>query len=141
MGDNMTMLEPFSGFVQGNLNVLAAVQVDEVGGGGAVLRQKHEAHVFHIPILPDVASSLCSSVMGSLQGALSRSHCNATVAQAAFESILPSLVQEAASQGFSLTAGLGGGCPAAYWVRLVEPGVEGVTGRFDWTVHGAGVTA
>ncbi len=136
--DNLTLDAPFSGYATGDLNILTLVHVDEAGGGGAVLRQKGEAHILHIPIHPDAASSLCASALASLETALSRSSCNATLAQAAFDTILPSLVRQAASLGFSLTAGWGGGCPSSYWVTLVEPGVGGVTGDFDWTVHGAG---
>jgi hypothetical protein len=149
--DNLTIVAPFSGYVPGNLNLLASLHVSETGGGGMILRQKQEVHFLHVAILPDPALSLCSVALGSLQGALTASRCNATLAARAFGSTLSSLAREAASEGFGLAAGWGfavggggsggGGCSMTYWLTLVQPGVEGVTGRFDWVVRGAGATA
>ncbi|MDA4117471.1 MAG: hypothetical protein OK455_03920 [Thaumarchaeota archaeon] len=144
-GDNLSLVAPFSGFVSGELDLVASVHVSEKGGGGAVIRQKDEVHLLHLPVSPGAASSLCTFSLGSLSRTLSSS-CNATVVQASFEAVLPRLVQQAASQGFALTAGwgfLGGGagCSVSYWVTLVEYGIEGVTGTFDWTVQGSGTTA
>jgi hypothetical protein len=91
----------------------------------------------------NAASSLCVSTLGSLAAALSRSMCNATVGQDAFDAVMPALREDAAALGFTLAAGwnLGPSCSAAYWVTLVEPGVAGVAGSFDWTVRGSGKTA
>jgi len=143
-GDNLTVVAPFSGYLAGALNLQAALSVKEVGGGGSVSLEKREIHTLNLPIKPDSASSLCASTLDSLASALSRSPCNATLSEEAFGAALPGLVEEAAAQGFALTAGWGSGgtaCSAAYWVTLVEPGVAGATGSFDWTVHGSGVTA
>lgn len=142
--DNLTIIAPFSGGAPGALNLAATLSVKEVGGGGSVSLERHETHVLNLPVSPGSASSLCASSLGSLAAALSRSPCNATLSQEAFEALLPGLVEEAAAQGFSLAAGWsssGGSCSVAYWVTLVEPGVLGVTGRFDWTVQGSGMTA
>jgi hypothetical protein len=143
--DNLTILSPFSGYLPGALNLRADLRVKEVGGGGSVTLERREIHVLHLPISPGSASSLCASALGSLAVALSRSSCNATLAQAAFDSAMPRLVEEASALGFSLTAGWelgsGAGCPATYQVMLVELGVAGVTGTFDWTVRGSGTTA
>jgi hypothetical protein len=140
--DNLTVVAPFSGSLPGALNLQANLSIKEVGGGGSVSLERHELHLLNVPISPDSASALCALALGSLAAAL-QSPCNATLAQAAFDSVLPMLVGEAAARGFALTAGWGqnGACSAAYWVTLVEPGVEGVTGSFDWAVHGSGTTA
>jgi len=143
-GDNLTIDAPFSGYLSGALDLQAALSVKEEGGGGSVSFQRLETHILNLPISPGTASSLCSSTLGALASALSRSPCNSTLEQAAFEAVLPALVEEAGGQGFALTAGWGSGGPAcsvAYWVTLVERGVAGVTGRFDWTVHGSGTVA
>jgi hypothetical protein len=141
-GDNLTLLARFAGALPGALNLQAKVSVDEVGGGGSVSLERHELHLLNIPLSPDSASSLCAVSLDALASAL-RSSCNATLAQAAFDSVLQALVEEAGARGFELTAGWGqnAACSATYWVTLVEPGVEGVTGRFDWTVLGSGTTA
>ena len=144
--DNLTIVTPFSGGVPGALNLTAALSVKEVGGGGSVSFEKHESHVLNLPIKPDSASSLCDSTLGALAASLSRSACNPALEEAAFASVLPALVQEAAARGFSLTAGWGSGsssasCSVTYWVTLVERGVAGVTGSFDWTVQGSGTLA
>jgi hypothetical protein len=142
-GDNLTIVAPFSGDLPGGLNLLAATSVKEVGGGGSVSFEKHETHVLNLPISLDSGSSLCASTLGSLASALSRSPCNATSEQAAFYAVLPGLVEQAAALGFDLTAGWGLGgdaCSAAYWVTLVEPGVVGLTGSFDWSLQGSGTT-
>jgi hypothetical protein len=139
--DNLTLLAPFAGSIPGALNLQANVSVQEVGGGGSITLERHELHLLNIPVSPGSASSLCSLALGALAAALGSS-CNATLAQAAFDSVLPALVAEAAARGFVLTAGWGlNACSATYWVTLVEPGVEGVTGSFDWTVLGSGTTA
>jgi hypothetical protein len=141
--DNLTMLAPFSGGLPGTLNLQADLRIKEIWGGGSVSLERNELHVLHLPISPDTASSLCALSLGSLAAAL-RSPCNSTSAQAAFDSALPRLVEEASARGFALTAGWGSGgaaCSATYWVTLVELGVEGVTGSFDWTLRGSGSTA
>ena len=141
--DNLTLLAPFTGEVPGALDLKAVVSVKEVGGGGSVTLQRNEAHTLNLPIEAQSASSLCASTLGAFGAALSQSPCNATLEQVAFDSVLPGVVQRAASLGFTLTAGWGqsGACSAAYWVTLVEPGVAGATGAFDWTVRGSGSTA
>jgi len=141
--DNLTIVAPFSGVVRGALNLQAALSVKEVGGGGSVSLGRHETHILNLPISPDSASSLCANALGSLASALSRSPCNATLEQAAFDAVLPGLVEEAAALGFFLTAGWGSGgaaCAATYWITLVERGVAGASGSFDWTVRGSGTT-
>lgn len=140
--DNLTIDAPFSGHLPGALNLQADVSIREVGGGGSVTLARHELHSLNIPVSIGSASSLCALSLSSLAAALSSS-CNATLARAAFDSVLSSLAEEAAARGFALTAGWGqgSGCSAAYWVTLVELGVEGVTGSFDWTVLGSGTTA
>ena len=119
------------------------MSVKEVGGGGSVSLEREETHTLNLPIEVDSASSLCASTLDSLGAALSRSPCNATLEQASFDSVLPGLVADAAALRFTLTAGWGSGaaCSATYWVTLVEPGVAGATGSFDWTVRGSGTTA
>lgn len=141
--DNLTIIAPFAGVVSGTLNLREALRVKEVGGGGSVSLEKRETHTLNLPIKVDSASSLCASALGALASALSRSPCNATLEQAAFYAALPGLVEEASAQGFALTAGWGlsAACSASYWVTLVEPGVVGATGSFDWTVRGSGTTA
>jgi hypothetical protein len=142
-GDNLTMVAPFAGEVPGALNLREALSVREAGGGGSVSLERNETHTLNIPIEVDSASSLCGSTLGSLGSALSRSPCNATLEQAAFDAVLPGLVADASALRFTLTAGWGPGaaCSATYWVTLVEPGVAGATGSFDWTVRGSGTTA
>ena len=142
--DNLTMINPFSGDVPGALDIQTSISVKETGGGGSVSLVRHETHVLNLPISPSSASSLCATALGSIVSALSRPRCNSTLEEAAFESVLPGLAEEAAAQGFTLTAGWGSSgasCAASYWVTLVERGVVGVTGSFDWTVHGSGTTA
>lgn len=108
-------------------------------GAGSVDLSRRESHLLNVPLDVAAASYLCSSTLSSLAAALSRSPCNATLEQAGFSALLPSLVAEAAGEGFALTAGWSAfGCSATYWVTLVEPGVAGAAGRFDWTVHGSG---
>jgi len=141
--DNLTLVAPFAGGVPGALNLAEDLSVTEVGGGGTVSFHREEAHTLDIPVEVDSASSLCSSTLSSLGAALSRSPCNATLEEVAFDSVLPVLVADASALGFTLTAGWGSGpgCSAAYWLTLVEPGVAGATGSFDWTVLGSGTTA
>ena len=81
--------------------------------------------------------------LGSLAAALSRSPCNATLEQGAFDQAMPRLREDASALGFTLAAGwdYGVACSATYWVTLVERGVAGATGSFDWTVRGSGTTA
>ena len=141
--ENLTVAAPFSGFLPGAMNLQASLSIKEVGGGGSVSLERHELHTLHLPISPQSASSLCASILGSLAASLSGSSCNGSLAQAAFVSVMPSLFEEAAARGFFLAAGWapGTGCLATYWIMLVELGVEGVTGSFDWTVRGSGSTA
>jgi len=143
-GGDLAIASPFSGFLPGGLNLVAASSVKEVGGGGSVSLERRETHALNLPISPGTASSLCASALGSLAAALSQSSCNATLAQAAFADVMPRLEEEASALGFFLTAGWGldgPACSATYWVMLVELGVMGVTGGFDWTVLGSGATA
>jgi hypothetical protein len=143
VGDNLTVVAPFAGEVHGALNLQEALSIREAGGGGSVSLKRNETHVLNVPIEVDSASSLCHSTLGSLGSALSRSPCNATLEEAAFDAVLPGLVAGASALRFILTAGWapGAACSAAYWVTLVEPGVAGATGSFDWTVRGSGTTA
>jgi len=139
--ENLTIVAPFAGAVPGALNLQEALTVSEVGGGGSASLVRSETHTLNLPIEVDSASSLCASALGALASALSRSPCNATLEQAAFDAVLPGVVEEASAQGFALTAGWGSGataCSATYWITLVEPGVAGATGSFDWTVRGSG---
>ena len=111
--------------------------------GGTVSLERHELHLLHLPISPDSASSLCASTLGGLAAALTGTSCNATSARTAFDSAMPPLVEQAAARGFFLSAGWqpgGAGCSSTYWIMLVELGVEGVTGSFDWAVRGSGAT-
>jgi hypothetical protein len=143
-GDNLTIVAPFAGWPTGALDLSEALSVKEVGGGGSVSLERQETHALNIPVEVGSASSLCAATLGSLGAALSRSPCNSTLEQAAFDSVLPGLVADAAAARFTLTAGWGSGgaaCSATYWVTLVEPGVAGATGSFDWTVRGSGTTA
>jgi hypothetical protein len=142
--DNLTLIAPFSGGVPGALDLRSVLTIKESGGGGSVSLERRETHALNIPISPETASSLCASSLTALSSSLSREPCNATLEQGAFGAVLPGLVEVAAAQGFELTAGWGSGgtaCSAAYWLTLVQPGVEGVTGSFDWTVRGSGTTA
>jgi hypothetical protein len=141
--DNLTVAAPFSGYLRGALNLRATLSTTEVGGGGSVSLDRNETHMLHLPISPASSSSLCASTLASLGASLSSWSCNATLAQAGFDSAMPSLLTSAAARGFFLAAGWapGTGCSATYWIMLVELGVEGVTGRFDWTVLGFGSTA
>lgn len=138
-GDNLTSLSPFSGYRSGALLLGGRVEVSETGGGGLISLNKHEQHLLNLPISPGSAASLCGLALASLGAALSRYACNATLAQGAFDSIVPSLVAQAATQGFSLVAGWqqGAGCSARYWIILVEH-ASGAVGEFDWTVRGSG---
>lgn len=143
-GGDSAILSPFSGFVPGELNLEAASSVKEVGGGGSVSLERHDAQALNIPISPGTAGSLCASALSSLEAALSLSSCNVTLAQTAFAAAVPLLEQEASALGFFFTAGWAPGgpsCSATYWVVLVELGVVGVSGDFDWTVRGSGSTA
>lgn len=139
IADNLT-LSPFSGYVPGALDLRLQLEIDEVGGGGSVTLHKRVTHLLNVEISPGSAGSLCSSAAVSLEATLSRFPCNATLEEAAFELVLPGLESSASALGFSLTAGLGwvGACTVAYWFTLVEPGVAGVTGTFDWTARGSG---
>jgi hypothetical protein len=142
--DNLTIVAPFSGYLAGGLNLQVALNAKVVGGGGTVSLERHELHLLHLPISPDSASSLCASTLGGLAAALAGTSCNASSARAAFDSAMPPLVEEAAARGFFLAAGWqpgGAGCSSTYWIMLVEIGVEGVTGSFDWVVRGSGATA
>ena len=142
--DNLTVVAPFAGAVPGALNLREALGVIEVGGGGSVSLERRETHALNLPVEVDSASSLCATALGALGSALSRSPCNVTLEQAAFDTVLPRIAEEASAQGFVLTAGWESGaaaCSAAYWVTLVEPGVAGAAGSFDWTVRGSGTTA
>ena len=142
--DNLTIVSPFSGYVAGDLNLRLSLDGKAIGGGGTVSLERHELHLLHLPIKPDAASSLCASSLETLAAALSRTSCNFSSAQAAFESAMPPLIERAAAGGFFLAAGWGqspGGCSATYWITLVELGVEGVTGGFGWVVRGSGATA
>jgi hypothetical protein len=142
--DNLTIIAPFAGAVPGVMDLQESLSVKEVGGGGSVSLERRETHTLNVPIAVDSAASLCASALGAFASALSQSPCNATLEQMAFEAVLPGIVEEASAQGFVLTAGWGSGaaaCSAAYWVTLVEPGVAGATGSFDWTVRGSGTAA
>jgi hypothetical protein len=142
--DNLTIVAPFAGGVPGALDLREVLSVKEVGGGGSVSLERTETHTINLPIKVDSASSLCASTLGSLAAALSRSPCNATLEQDAFDAVMPALRGDAAALGFTLAAGWGPGgasCSATYWVTLVEPGVAGASGNFDWTVRGSGRTA
>ncbi len=138
--DNLTLVSPFAGYQPGGLDILETISLHESGSTVALTR--HESHVLNLPILPGAASGLCSWSLGALGAALSASRCNATVKAEAFAGVLPGLAAEAASRGFSLAAGWSPeGCSAVYWVTLVELGVAGPEGRFDWTVRGSGTSA
>lgn len=136
--DNLTMVRPFEGGVAGSLDLRVTISMREQAGGGSVTLAREEVHTLHLPVRLDSAASLCASVDGGLASALARPGCNSTLEQAAFFGALPALTEAAAAQGFALTAGLAGGCPAGYWFRLAEEGVPGPTGSFDWTVAGSG---
>lgn len=138
--DNLTLVSPFSGALPGGLNLEATLGTVEVGGGGSVSLDKTEEHVLNVPIEADSAQSLCGSTLSALQAAFSRvPPCNATLAAEAFAKVLPGLVGYASSYGFSLTAGwYFDACVVEYWITLVEPGVAGPAGSFDWTVDGSG---
>ena len=143
IGDNLTLVFPFSGGSPGALSLSETLSINQEGGGGSVDLARHELHFLNIPISPDIASELCAVVGGSLATAL-RQSCNSTLAGAAFDSALTSLVQVAESRGFDLAAGwapAGAECSASYWFTLVDSGVRGPTGSFDWIVHGSGTTA
>lgn len=142
-GDNLTVVAPFAGWPPGALDLSEVLSVREAGGGGSVSLERQETHALNIPVEVDSASSLCAATLGSLGAALSRSPCNSTLEQAAFYAVLLGLVADAAALRFTLTAGWGSGatCSVAYWITLVEPGVAGATGSFDWTVRGSGTTA
>jgi hypothetical protein len=143
--DNLTVLAPFEGADPASLNMRVVAVVNETAGGGTVTRFKQESHLLHVLVAPESAAFLCASALGGLGDALSASPCNATVEAEAFSAALPPLVSEAGSLGFTLNAGwsLEGSqaCYVSYWITLVEPGVEGVTGDFDWTVLGSGGAA
>jgi len=136
--DNLTALAQFSGADTGRLDLSAAFAVRVTGGGGSVVLSRHEAHLLNLPISPEAASSLCASAESVLGGSLSR--CNWTLAGEAFDSSLAALTEQAEAQGFSLAAGWspGSGCSAYYWFTLVETGVPGPAGSFDWSVLGSG---
>jgi hypothetical protein len=142
-GDNLTVVAPFAGYVAGTLGLREVLSVREVGGGGSVTLSRQETHALNLPIQAGSASSLCASAAGDLAAALSASPCNATLEQDAFDAALPGLVDESSGLGFDLSAGWGyaATCSVAYWFTLVEPGVEGATGSFDWTVLGSGTIA
>jgi hypothetical protein len=142
--DNLTVVAPFAGDVPGALDLREALRIKEVGGGGSVSLERTETHTLNLPIKIDSASSLCATTLGSLAAALSRSPCNSTLDKGAFDAVLPGLREDASALGFTLAAGWGPGgavCSATYWITLVEPGVAGPTGSFDWTVRGSGTTA
>ncbi len=141
--DNLTVVSPFSGGAEGALDMRVAFSIREVGGGGSVLLERHETHVLNVPVRLGDAALLCASAQDALGSALSRSPCNSTLVQAAFGATLPGLMTEASALGFVLTAGLvwGAVCAPSYWFKLVELGVPGATGSFDWTVVGSGPAA
>lgn len=141
--DNLTLVAPFAGYVTGTLGLRELLDVREVGGGGSVTLVRQEAHALNLPVQVSSASSLCATTTEELAAVLATSPCNATVEQGAFDAALPGLMDQASGLGFELTAswGYAASCSVAYWFTLVEPGVEGATGSFDWTVLGSGTTA
>lgn len=141
--DNLTTLAPFSGYRDGALNLKTLIVLNESSPAGSVSLQKREAHTLNVPVWLDSASSLCASSLSGLGSALARSPCNSTLEQGAFEAALPGLTAAASARGFTLTAGWSpaSACSAGYWITLIERGVPGATGSFDWTVRGHGTTA
>jgi hypothetical protein len=140
--DNLTVVAPFAGYLPGEFGLQEVLSVREVGGGGSVTLTREETHALNLPVEVGSASSLCALATGSLAAALAASPCNSTVEQESFDAALPRLLEQASGLGFDLAAGWGysGSCSVAYWFKLVEPGVEGATGSFDWTVLGYGTT-
>ena len=141
---NDLVLSPFSGYLPGALNLDAASSIRMVGGGGSVSLERRDIQALNLPISVATASSLCASTLLGLDIALSHASCNATLAQRDFDAAMPQLEEEASSLGFFFTAGWsldGSSCSTTYWVMLVELGVPGVTGGFDWAVRGSGWTA
>jgi hypothetical protein len=140
---NSSLIRPFSGPEEGAFNLEVELSVSESASGLASL-STYQTVVANVPIEVDSASSLCTSTLYALQSSFARvPPCNATVGQTVFASLLPSLQSSAGSYGFQLTAGwgFGAGCGADYWLKLVEPGVAGATGSFQWAVLGSGGTA
>jgi hypothetical protein len=138
-----SLIRPFSGPEPGALDLEVLVDVSESASGLVSLAARHTT-IVNVPIGVDSASSLCDSSLRSLRSAFVRvPPCNSTSAQAAFASALPSVEASAAARGFRLAAGwgFGTGCGVDYWITLVEPGVAGATGSFQWTVLGSGGAA
>lgn len=139
LADNLTAVAPFSGRLPGALDLSEILVVSEAAAGGAVSLDKRETHSLNMPIEAAAASSLCASTLLSLGAALSGPPCNASLVGAAFDSVLPLLAWQASVRGFDLTAGWAlSACTVSYWFKLVEPGVPGPGGSFDWTVLGSG---
>lgn len=139
LADNLTSVAPFSGGLTGALDLTELLTVSEASPGGSVSLDKRETHSLNVPIEAAAASYLCSSTLFSLRAALSRPPCNASLVGGAFDSILPLVAWQAYAQGFRLTAGWAlAACVVDFWFTLVEPGVPGPAGSFDWTVRGSG---
>ena len=137
-GDNLTAMAPFAGHADGMLNLEDDLQFSATTAGDAITLGRAEVHLLNLPIRVSAAESLCSSVASGLSGAFAPNKCNYTLDAKAYAHEMPLLVASALAQNFTLTAGYSLGCTMTFTFTLVQQGVQGPAGPFDWTVLGKG---
>lgn len=137
-------LGSFDGFSSGELNLFVSASLNETEDGGLPLYQVNDTVTVHLPVEVEDEVGLCRSALSALGTALeSLKECNSTGVEAvisylrAEEEGLQGISMGASAQRELTLAGLGG-CEVDYWVSLTEPGIEGVSGSFDWSLQGSG---
>jgi hypothetical protein len=136
--DNLSIIRPFEGSVEGDLNIL--VKVSESGGATSegVVLQKTEAHLAHLPVRFPVATDDCLAAVDDIStAAASSGHLNCTrdVLSPIIWGSIKALAVEAYGQGLvmglSFTITDATNCKVAYSVSIVQGDVFGPAGSFS----------
>lgn len=144
--DNLSMLSPFDGSLQGSLNLAVILQVRESLGpfGSLPSYSKTETHYSHLPIALDDALSICSAAMSdlaSLPPPVPSKSGECPDLSGLLDSIREEYSALASPQGlvFGLTTAplAGSACGFSYTVTLSQQ-AEGVSGPFLWHTFDGG---
>ena len=136
-GDNLTMLVPFDGSIQGELDLSISMVASGASLGGEVSISKTEVHLVHLPVELDRLAGDCVEALDGMVQTLSAEYPSNCTSYA-----VGPLVMEAAQSaatlvdadgfafGFVYAVVPGAGCGVSLQVWVQQTGIEGPGGTF-----------
>jgi len=144
--DNMSMVKPFDGSLAGYVDILLEIRAFGSSASAGVSLEKTEAHLVHLPVRLEAASSTCTAGVELLKASLEGSRPSNCTASAIGPILTrassgPSAMAASAGLGFGIRYTIDGstGCSVYFTLYISQNGIGGPHGAFSVRMQQAGV--